>query len=120
MELQRVEPHLHAMRLGVRGNRAVGGKQGELRVALGSFIKGFDQMAPSLTLTVIDLAQIQHLPLNHLATSAALALDNIPVAMFFAVLEASIESQEHATQPTPTESTKKMLGLHYRRFAFTP
>jgi hypothetical protein len=26
---------------------------------------------------------------------AALALDNIPVSMFFAVFEASVESQEH-------------------------
>jgi enterochelin esterase-like enzyme len=44
---------------------------------------------------VIDLAEIQHLPLDHLATGAALVLDDIPIAMLFAVFEASVVSQEH-------------------------
>src|SRR5262249_23694091 len=60
-----------------------------------AFIKGFDQLAPSLALAVIDLAEVQHLPLHHLATGAALVLDNIPVAMLFAVFEASVVSQEN-------------------------
>src|ERR1700674_1406815 len=72
------------------------------------FIKGFDHTTPSLMLAVVDLAQVQHLPLHHLAASTTLALDNIPVAMFFAVLEASIESQEHdANQPTPNQIDQK-------------
>jgi hypothetical protein len=59
-------------------------------------------------LAVADLTQIQHLPLHHLATSTALALNNIPVAMFFAVLQASIESQEHdATQTTLNRTDQK-------------
>jgi hypothetical protein len=59
-------------------------------------------------LAVVDLAQIQHLPLHHLAASTALALDNIPVTMFFAVFEASIESQEHdATQTTLNRNDQK-------------
>ena len=108
MQLHRIEPHLDAMRLGVLGNRAIGGKQGELRVAARPFIKGFDQTTPSLVLTVVDLAQVQYLPLHDLAASTALALDNIPVAMLFAVLEASIESQEHnATQLTPNRNDEK-------------
>jgi hypothetical protein len=102
MQLHRVQPHLDAIGPGVLGNCAIGGKQGQLRVPLRSFIKGFDQMAPSLTLAVVDLAQVQHLPLHRFATRAALALDNIPVAMFFAILETSIESQKHdANQLTP-------------------
>ena len=71
-----------------------------------AFIKGFDQLTPSLMLGVVDLAQIQHLPLNHLA-GAAFVLDNIPVAMLFAVFETSIEPQEHANQPTPNHSDQK-------------
>src|SRR5712691_3793280 len=108
MQLHRLEPNLHAMRPSVLGNRAIGRKQGQLRMATRPFIKRFDHTAPSLVLTVVDLAQVQHLPLHHLAASAALTLDNIPVAMFFAVLEASIESQEHdANQPTPNKKDEK-------------
>jgi hypothetical protein len=70
-------------------------KQRQLAVPTAAFIKGFDQPAPRLELAVIDLAEIQHLPLDHLATGAALVLDDIPVAMFFAVFEASIVLQEH-------------------------
>jgi hypothetical protein len=33
MQLHRIEPHLHAIRLSVLWNRAIGGKQGQLRVA---------------------------------------------------------------------------------------
>jgi hypothetical protein len=74
-------------------------------VAPSVFIKRFDHATPSLTLGVVDLAEIQHLAPHHLAGCAALALDNIPVAMFFAVIEASVESQEHdANQLTPNRN----------------
>ena len=55
-----------------------------------------------------------------LAASTALALDNIPIAMFFAVFEASVEPQEHANQLTQNRTDEKILGLHYRRFASSP
>ena len=41
------------------------------------------------------LAEIQHLALHHLTAATSLVLDNIPIAMLFAVFEASIVSQEH-------------------------
>jgi FkbM family methyltransferase len=60
--------------------------------------QNFDHSVPSLELAVIDLAEIQHRRLHHLATGAMLVLDNIPeVAMPFAVFEASVGSQEHDT-----------------------
>jgi hypothetical protein len=95
MQLHRLEPHLHAMPLGVWRDLAISGKQRELSVALSRFIKCFDDPTPSFVLTVIDFAEIQHLALHHLAGRAALVLDNIPVSMFFAVFEASVGSQEH-------------------------
>src|SRR5215467_6222900 len=95
MQFHRVEPHLHAITVGACWNLAVGRKQRQLAVPTAAFIKGFDQVAPRLELAVIDLAEIQHLPLDHLATGAALVLDDIPIAMLFAVFEASIVSQEH-------------------------
>jgi hypothetical protein len=58
-------------------------------VPAAAFIKSFDQAAPRLELAVIDLAEIQHLPLDNLATGAALVLHDIPIAMLFAVFEAS-------------------------------
>jgi hypothetical protein len=102
VQFHRIETHLHAMTIGAGRNLAIGRKQRQLAVPPAAFIKGFDQLAPGLALAVIDLAEVQHLPLDHLATGAALVLDNIPVAMLFAIFEASIESQEHdANQPTP-------------------
>jgi hypothetical protein len=108
VQLHRVEPHLHAITIGAFRNRAIGGKQRQLAVPPAPFIKGFDQAVPSPELTIIDLAEIQHLPLDHLATGATLVLDNIPISMLFAVFEASVGSQEHdANQPTPTAVIEK-------------
>src|SRR5215475_4085939 len=95
MQLHRVEPHLHAMTFGTGWNLAIGRKQRQLPVPSAAFIEGFDRLTPSLALAVIDFAEIQHLPLDHFATGAALVLNDIPIAMLFAVFEASVESQEH-------------------------
>src|SRR5258707_3958080 len=65
-------------------------------------------MIQALELAIIDRARIPHLPLDHLATGAALVLDDVPVTMLFAVFEASVESQKHdANQPTPTGIIEK-------------
>jgi hypothetical protein len=87
MRLHCLQPHLYAIALGMLGNRAIGGKQGRLRVSSSPFIEGFDHPTLSLVLAIVDLARVQHLALHHLAARAAPALDNIPVAVFFAVLQ---------------------------------
>jgi hypothetical protein len=108
VQLHRIKPHPHAVTIRAGGNLVIGRKQRQLAVPLAAFIKSFDQLAPGLALAVIDLAEIQHLPLHHLAPGAALVLDDIPVAMLFAVFEASVGSQEHdANQPTPTAIIEK-------------
>ena len=116
MQLHRVEPHLHTVRLRVFGKRPIGREQKELRVVASVFIKGFDLPTPSFMLAIVDLAEIQHLALHHLTAATSLVLDNIPIAMLFAVFEASIEAQEHANQFSPNKIDEKILGLHYRRF----
>jgi len=93
VQLHRVEQHLHAITIGAFRNLAIGGKQRQLAVPPAAFIKGFDQSVPSLELTIIDLAERQHLPLHHLATSATLVLEIIPISMLFTVFEASVRSQ---------------------------
>ena len=103
-----VEPDLHPVTVGACWNLAIGGKQRQLAVPPAAFIKGFDLAVPGIELAVIDLAEIQHLPLDYLATGAALVLDDVPVTMLFAVFEASVESQEHdANQPTPIGTVEK-------------
>jgi hypothetical protein len=108
VQFHRVEPNLHAVTVGACRNLAIGGKQRQLAPPPAAFIKGFDQLAPGFALAIIDLAEIKHLTLDNLAASAALALDDIPVAMLFAVFEASVEAQEHdANQPTPIGIVEK-------------
>jgi hypothetical protein len=107
VQFHRVELHLNAVTISTGRHLAIGRKQRKLAVPPAAFVEGFDQLASSLALAVIDLTEIQHLPLNHLAASAALVLDDIPVAMLFAVFEASVESQEHANQPTPSGIIEK-------------
>jgi hypothetical protein len=43
-------------------------------------------------LAIVDLAKMQHGTLHNLAAGTALALDDAPIAMLFAVLEPSRES----------------------------
>ena len=95
MQLHRREPHTHTMTLGVAGYGPIGRKQGQLPGLSGLLIKGFDHSAPSFMLAVIDLAKIKNLPLHHLAAGAALALDNAPITVLLAVLEASVRAQIH-------------------------
>src|SRR3954467_10059858 len=63
-----------------------------------SFIRDDDVLTPISKLVVVDLAEVQHGSLHHLATSATFVLNDAPIAMCFAVFEALGESQEHANQ----------------------
>ena len=92
MHLHLIEPHLHAAGFGMFRHGAFGGKERQLAMALAVFVKGLDHPTPSFPLAVVDLTEIQNRPLDHLAASAALALDNAPIAMPFAVLESARES----------------------------
>jgi hypothetical protein len=83
------------MSLGLRGNRLIGGEQRQLGMPLALLIEGFDQMAPGDALAVVDLTQIEDLPLNHLAASTASALNDAPITVLLTVLEASVPSQIH-------------------------
>src|SRR5271169_3102057 len=95
MQLHGPKPNLHAMALGVFGQPPIGGEQGQLGGLLRPLVEGLDHPTPGFLLTVVDFAEIEHLPLHHLAAGAALALDNAPVAVLLAVLEASIRAQIH-------------------------
>ena len=98
MQLHRVEPHLHAEARGVIGNVPPGREQRELARPLALLVKGLDDPRPSRMLAVVDLAQIQHRALDPPAASTALAFDNAPVTVLFAVFPSPGESQVHATR----------------------
>jgi hypothetical protein len=92
MQFHRIEPNLYAIALGRSGKPTIGRKKRQLGVALRVLVECFDRAAPIVMLAVADLTQIQHLPLHHLATGTAPVLDDVPVAVLLAVLEAPIRS----------------------------
>src|SRR6516225_9090123 len=96
MQSHGVQANLYSMRLGMLGHGPFGRKQRQLLRALAALVKGVDDPTPCFSLTVVDLTQVKHLPLYDLAAGAALALYNVPIAMLFAILQASIALQVHA------------------------
>ena len=68
-----------------------GGKQRQLAMKMAVLVERLDHPTPRVALAVVDLTQIQHRTLHHLAAGAAPALDDAPIAMLFAVLEPSRE-----------------------------
>jgi hypothetical protein len=95
MQFHLVQPDLHAKAGGMFGHGSVRGKQRQWQGAIPLRIERFDSPAPTLALTVVDLAQIQHRTLHHLAARATPTLDDAPVTMFLAVFEPSVALQEH-------------------------
>lgn len=51
---------------------------------------------PGFSLAVVDLAQIENMPLHHTPVAEAMVLDDAPVAVFFAVLDSPSHPKEHA------------------------
>ena len=65
-----------------------------LRVA----VDDLDRAAPGGPLAVVDLAQVQDLPLNHPPVAVAVVLHHAPVTVRLAVLEAGLGTHEHDPQ----------------------
>jgi hypothetical protein len=63
------------------------GKQGCGRVHLPLGVKDLNLLNPSQALAIIDLAQIEHLPLDNAAAGAALVLRQAPITMLLAIFE---------------------------------
>ena len=90
-----IELYLNAMAGGVRRHLAIGREQGQLGRALRRLIERLDDPAPSRPLAVVDLAQIKHRPLHHLAARAAPVLGDAPVAVFLAIFLSRAPTQKH-------------------------
>jgi hypothetical protein len=79
----------------MRRNRSVRRKQRQTPLLLAALIERVDRLQPCLALAVVDLRQIQHVPIDHPAARQAPLLRNAPVAVLFAVLESSVAFQVH-------------------------
>jgi hypothetical protein len=75
----------------------------------GSGEKNIDQLdrpPPRQFLRVVDLTQLQHVPLHHAPAADPRVLDNAPVAVLLAILLANFAAQEH---------DGRQLSAHWRR-----
>ena len=88
-QFQGVEPDVHGLAT-QRRRLPVGGEQGKLCRATPAIGEHLDGLAPHRPLAVVNLAQIQHVPLHHTARGGAPVFHNAPVAVLFAVLETGL------------------------------
>src|SRR5271157_499651 len=95
-QLHLAELHLDAVD-SIEGNRPIFRKQAQRTVPLPLLIKHRERLTPGRLLAVVDLPEVQHLPLRHLAGGQSPAFDHIEVAVPFAVLDARIATQEHCS-----------------------
>lgn len=104
-ELELVELHLHGGR--VRGGRgAVGRKERALTGLAVLFVEDGNGLLPGGALGVVDLAQIEDVPLHHAASDAA-ALDDGPGAMLLAVLFARAALEKHVPSVAPSRRMRR-------------
>src|SRR6266853_2608253 len=113
---QSAEPDMHHIAI-QNWRRAVLGEQRDLPRVLASLVERFDRSAPRGFLAVIDLAQIQHLPLHRPPARHPAVLDDAPVAVLLAVLLANLVAQKHAARFCSRRSSRKLLGRHRCRFS---
>ncbi len=86
-EIAEAYPHHLAVQL---GRHPIIRKQRYLPGTLPPLLQHLDGPAPNSLLRVVDLPQVQHLPLNNPAALEASVLDNTPITVALAVLETAL------------------------------
>jgi hypothetical protein len=86
------------------GCHTIFGEDGNLLGPDLTLLHYFDRLTPACPLTVIDLPQVQHLPLNHPPTLGTSILHDTPVAVFLAILKAGLGAQKHAVSFAETRA----------------
>src|SRR4051812_22386158 len=85
-----------------RRRRAILGKQRDLFGLLTALVKRFDRLAPCRSLVVVDLSQMQHMPLHRAPAGYTAVFNDAPVAVLLAVFTANLVAQKHdARLPKP-------------------
>jgi hypothetical protein len=96
-QFQPAQLHLQAVD-GFFGNLAIVWKQTQLTVSLLLFIKDVQRLQPRRLLAIVDLSQVQHRTLGHLACGQSTILHHAVVPMFLAVLLSIRVTQKHCAQ----------------------
>src|SRR3954470_23333799 len=73
-----------------RRRRAILGKQRDLFGLLTALVKRFDRLAPCRSLVVVDLSQMQHMPLHRAPGGHTAVFNDAPIAVLLAVLAANL------------------------------
>src|SRR6187431_1078593 len=85
-----------------RGPRTILGKQRDLSGMSIALVERFDRVAPCCSLVIVDLSQIQHMPLHRAPAGHTAVFNDAPVAVLLAVLAANLLAQKHdARLPKP-------------------
>jgi hypothetical protein len=79
------------------------------------FPEHFNRFAPSPFLTVINLPQIQDLPLYNTFPMDSTSLNDAPIAMGFAIFETGLGTEKHALHFQEKFLPVKHQGRHYKR-----
>src|SRR5208337_3448414 len=74
-----------------------------------AFVERLDRPAPTRALAVVDLSEIEHLPLNHAPVVNPAVLDHRPSPMLLAVLAANLMAQKHARDSRRPERRARAL-----------
>src|SRR5208283_1558548 len=82
------EPDVHHITV-QRRRRTILGEQRDLPGVLATLVKCFDGPAPRRSLAIVDLAQIQHVPLHRSTAANPAVLNDAPVAILLTVLAAN-------------------------------
>jgi hypothetical protein len=114
-ELELRKLHLHRRR-GGEGRGAVGGKERALAGLAIVFVEDGNGLLPGGALGIVDLTQVENVPLHHAAPDAA-ALDDGPGAMLPAVFFARAALEKHAPSVAPSPRVKRGWVATTRRWA---
>src|SRR3978361_1917728 len=88
-EAQTTEPDVHDTAI-QRRRRTILGKQRDLFAGLPALVERLDRLTPRGALAVVDLAQIEHMPLHRPAARYPAGLCDAPVAVLLAVFAAKL------------------------------
>jgi hypothetical protein len=97
-----------------RRQRTIVGKQTQLAILAAVLVKDLERLTPGFLLAVVDLAQIQNLPLRARPRAGAAILHHAEVAMGLAILAAFVLAQEHGLRLSQFGHRPfKRVGLHH-------
>ena len=86
---QAAEPDVHHIAI-QQWRRAILAEQRDLPAGLLPLVERLDRLAPCSALAVVDLAQLQHVPLHRPAAGDPAVLDAAPITVLLAVLAAKL------------------------------